>query len=164
MTDSTPDADDGVVDLVTFARESEARTARAYGGAELNEDLLVFTAGAGGPPHSPGRERGDATGGMWDAARAGMLGRAISSPVRRTAIIARQGPGMEQRYAVIGESEGYPTLYHMNQGRAQAESLCQRREAMIRRPCFVVPMADWHRDPLLALRQAEAARFGKGCP
>lgn len=65
---------------------------------------------------------------------------------------------MEERYAVIGESEGYPVLYHMNQARPQAESLRQRRQAAIGRPCFVVPMAAWLRDPLQALRRAEAAR------
>jgi len=66
---------------------------------------------------------------------------------------------MEQSYAVIGESEGYPTLYHMNQTRARAEKLSQRREAAQGRPCFVVPMSEWHKNPLTALRQAEAVRF-----
>jgi len=38
---------------------------------------------------------------------------------------------MEERYAVIGESEGYPTLYHMNQTKTNAEKLRERREASI---------------------------------
>jgi hypothetical protein len=65
----------------------------------------------------------------------------------------------DERYAVIGESEGYPVLYHMNQAQPQAESLRKRREATVGRPCFVVPMAAWFADPLQALRQAEAARL-----
>ncbi len=66
---------------------------------------------------------------------------------------------MEERYAVIGESEGYPVLYHMNQKRLIAEQLRERREALISRPCFIVPMAAWLADPLQALRRAEAARL-----
>ncbi len=63
----------------------------------------------------------------------------------------------EERYAVIGESENYPVLYHMNQKRLIAEQLRKRREAIIGQPCFVVPMAAWLADPLQALRRAEAA-------
>jgi hypothetical protein len=48
---------------------------------------------------------------------------------------------MDERYAVIGESEGYPVLYHMNQTPLIAEQLRKRREALISRPCFIVPMA-----------------------
>ncbi len=66
---------------------------------------------------------------------------------------------MEERYAVIGESEGYPVLYHMNQKRPIAEQLRKRREAIISRPCFIVPMSAWFADPLRALRRAEAARL-----
>ncbi|GEM_PF-5024088 len=65
----------------------------------------------------------------------------------------------EERYAVIGESEGEPVLYHMNQKRLTAEQLRKRRETTIGRPCFVVPMAAWLADPLQALRQAEATRL-----
>ncbi|MDQ6832441.1 MAG: hypothetical protein M3008_03490 [Chloroflexota bacterium] len=66
----------------------------------------------------------------------------------------------EARYAVIGESEGYPVLYHMNQARPQAESLRKRREATVGQPCFVVPMAAWFADPLGALREAQGIRGG----
>jgi hypothetical protein len=69
---------------------------------------------------------------------------------------------MEERYAVIGESEGYPILYHMNQTAAMAEALRMRRERTTGRPCFVMPMAAWFADPVRALRQAEAARRGRG--
>ncbi len=65
----------------------------------------------------------------------------------------------EPRYAVIGESEGYPVLYHMNQRPLIAEQLRKRREATVGRPCFVVPMAAWLADPLQAFRRAEAARL-----
>ncbi len=65
---------------------------------------------------------------------------------------------MEQHYAVIGESEGYPTLYHMNQTWANAERLRQRREATTGRSCFVVPMRAWFANPLAALHEAVAAR------
>ncbi|MDQ2785630.1 MAG: hypothetical protein M3Y58_11590 [Chloroflexota bacterium] len=64
----------------------------------------------------------------------------------------------ETRFAVIGESEGYPILYHMNQTRPSAEQLRQRREEAIGQPCFIVPMAAWHADPLGALREAQGAR------
>ncbi len=67
---------------------------------------------------------------------------------------------MEERYAVIGESEGYPVLYHMNQNRRIAEQLRKRREALISRPCFIVPMAAWLSDPLGALRAAQGGRRG----
>jgi len=60
---------------------------------------------------------------------------------------------------VIGESETYPVLYHMNQKRLIAEQLRKRREAVIGRPCFVVPMAAWLADPLQALRRAEASQL-----
>lgn len=50
---------------------------------------------------------------------------------------------MDERYAVIGESEGYPVLYHMHQKRPIAEQLRKGREALIARPCFIVPMAVW---------------------
>lgn len=66
---------------------------------------------------------------------------------------------MDERYAVIGESEGYPMLYHMDQTPLIAEQLRKRREALISRPCFIVPMAAWLADPLRALRGAEAARL-----
>ncbi len=65
---------------------------------------------------------------------------------------------MEERYAVIGESEGLPTLYHMNQTKTNAEKLRKRREAAISRPCFIVQMSAWFADPLQALRRAEAGR------
>ncbi len=64
----------------------------------------------------------------------------------------------EPRYAVIGESEGYPVLYHMNQKHLITEQLRKRREAIIRQPCFVVPMAAWFADPLGALREAQGTR------
>ncbi len=64
----------------------------------------------------------------------------------------------EELYAVIGESEGYPVLYHMNQKRLIAEQLRKRRETAIERPCYVVPMAAWFADPLHALRRAQGAR------
>lgn len=67
---------------------------------------------------------------------------------------------MDERYAVIGESEGYPVLYHMNQTAILAEQLRARREQRIGHPCFVVPMADWHTDPLSALRLAQRSRPG----
>ncbi len=66
---------------------------------------------------------------------------------------------MDERYAVIGESEGCPVLYHMDQTPLIAEQLRKRREALISRPCFIVPMAAWLADPLRALRGAEAARL-----
>jgi len=66
---------------------------------------------------------------------------------------------MEERYAVIGESAGYPVLYHMNQTKTHAEKLRERREAALSQPCFIVPMAAWLADPLQALRWAEAARL-----
>jgi hypothetical protein len=62
------------------------------------------------------------------------------------------------QYAVIGRSETYPILYHMNQTRPNADLLCQRREAAIKRPCFVVAMAEWAANPRTALDDAEAAR------
>jgi len=64
----------------------------------------------------------------------------------------------EARSAVIGESEGYPILYHMNQTRPSAEQLRQRREAAVGQPCFIVPMAAWHADPRGALREAQGMR------
>ncbi len=64
----------------------------------------------------------------------------------------------EARFAVIGESAGYPILYHMNQTRPSAEQLRQRREAALGQPCFIVPMAAWHADPLGALRKAQGVR------
>jgi hypothetical protein len=67
----------------------------------------------------------------------------------------------EERYAVIGESEGYPVLYHMNQKPLIAEQLRKRREATIGQPCFVVPMSAWAAGPLRALWRAEAARLQK---
>ncbi len=68
------------------------------------------------------------------------------------------GGTMEERYAVIGESEGVPILYHMNQKRLIAEQLRKRREALIALPCFIVPMTAWHVDPLGALREAQGVR------
>src|SRR5262245_36346391 len=44
------------------------------------------------------------------------------------------------QYAVIGRSENYPTLYHMNQTSVNAERLRARREAATGRPCYVVTM------------------------
>ncbi len=66
-------------------------------------------------------------------------------------------PDAMARFAVIGESEGYPVLYHMNQKPLIAEQLRKRREGAIGRPCFVVPMAAWFADPLGALREAQGA-------
>ena len=68
----------------------------------------------------------------------------------------------ESHYAVIGRSETYPTLYHMNQTRPNAERLRQRREAASKRPCFVVAMEAWAANPLTALQDAEesASRAG----
>ncbi len=59
---------------------------------------------------------------------------------------------MEERYAVIGESEGYPIFYHMNQQRPSAERQRLRREASIGQSCFIVPMSAWFADPRGALR------------
>jgi len=66
----------------------------------------------------------------------------------------------EPRYAVIGESEGDPILYHMNQTLTAAEQLRLRREAAVGQPCFIVPMAAWRSDPRGALREAQGARQG----
>ncbi len=66
----------------------------------------------------------------------------------------------DERYAVIGESEGFPVLYHMNQKPLIAEQLRKRREAAIGQPCFVVPMSAWLADPLQALRRSASARLG----
>jgi len=66
----------------------------------------------------------------------------------------------ESRYAVIGESEGYPILYHMNQTAKAAEQLRKRRETITGQPCFVVLMSAWHADPLDALRKAQGMRGG----
>ena len=65
---------------------------------------------------------------------------------------------MEERYAVIGESEGIPILYHMNQKRLIAEQLRKRCEAAVGQPCFIVPMAAWLSDPRGALREAQGTR------
>ncbi len=59
-------------------------------------------------------------------------------------------------YAVIGRSETYPTLYHMNQTKAAAERLRKRRADAAGQPVFVVPMADWLTNPLTAVQNAEA--------
>ncbi len=67
---------------------------------------------------------------------------------------------MEERCAVIGESEGYPILYHMNQKYLIAEQLRKRREAITGQQCFVVPMTVWLADPLIALREAQGMRGG----
>ncbi len=64
----------------------------------------------------------------------------------------------ETRFAVIGESEGYPILYHMNQTRPSAEQLRVRREAAVEQPCFIVPMAAGLSDPRGALREAQGTR------
>lgn len=61
-------------------------------------------------------------------------------------------------YAVIGRSENYPTLYHMNQTPTNAERLRARREAATGRPCYVVAMPAWEANPLTALTNAEAER------
>jgi hypothetical protein len=63
------------------------------------------------------------------------------------------------RYAVIGRSENYPTLYHMNQTSVHAERLRARREAATGRPCYVVTMPAWEANPLAALTAAEAERI-----
>ncbi len=65
---------------------------------------------------------------------------------------------MEERYAVIGESEGYPVLYHRNQTWLIAEQLRQRREARGGQPCFTVLMSAWFADPMGALRGAQGTR------
>jgi hypothetical protein len=62
------------------------------------------------------------------------------------------------QYAVIGRSENYPTLYHMNQTSVNAERLRARREAATGRPCYVVAMPAWEANPLTALTAAEAER------
>jgi hypothetical protein len=62
------------------------------------------------------------------------------------------------QYAVIGRSENYPTLYHMNQTPMNAERLRARREAATGRPCYVVAMPAWDANPLAALTAAEAER------
>jgi hypothetical protein len=62
------------------------------------------------------------------------------------------------RYAVIGRSDEDPTLYHMNLPWVRADYLRARREAATGRPCYVIPMAAWHHDPLAALQRAERAR------
>lgn len=62
------------------------------------------------------------------------------------------------QYAVIGESEGVPILYHMNQTPTAAEQLRLRREAAVGQPCFIVPMAAWLSDPRGALREAQGTR------
>jgi hypothetical protein len=61
-------------------------------------------------------------------------------------------------YAVIGRSENYPLLYHMNQPPLQAEQLRARREAATGRPCYIVTMAAWETDPRAALQAAEMVR------
>ncbi len=58
---------------------------------------------------------------------------------------------MDERYAAIGESEGYPVLHHMNQRPLIAKQLRKRRGALIARPCFVVPMTARLADPLQAI-------------
>ncbi len=63
------------------------------------------------------------------------------------------------QFAVIGRSETYPVLFHMNQTGPNAERLRQRRETAIKRPCFVVAMGEWEANPLTALQEAEAARL-----
>ncbi len=62
------------------------------------------------------------------------------------------------RYAVIGRSDADPTLYHMNLSWVRAVYLRARREAATGRPCYVVPMAAWHRNPLDALQWTERER------
>ncbi len=59
----------------------------------------------------------------------------------------------EPRYAVIGESEGDPVLYHGNHKYPIVERLRKRREQAIGQPCFVVPMAAW-----LPIRSARCGR------
>jgi hypothetical protein len=65
-------------------------------------------------------------------------------------------------YAVVGRSESYPTVYHMDQTRERAERLRERRAAATGQPCFIVPMADWRADPGDALARAQAARRDTG--
>jgi hypothetical protein len=62
------------------------------------------------------------------------------------------------QFAVIGRSENYPTLYHMNQTRVNAERLRARREAATGNPCYIVPMLAWNTNPLAALTAAESER------
>ena len=62
------------------------------------------------------------------------------------------------QYAVIGRSENYPTLYHMNQTAVNAERLRARRETATGHPCYVVAMPAWNANPLAALTAAEAER------
>jgi hypothetical protein len=72
-----------------------------------------------------------------------------------TADLVGQRPPL---YAVIGRSDADPTLYHMNLPWVRADDLRARREAATGRPCYVIPMAAWHRDPLGALQRAERER------
>jgi hypothetical protein len=64
----------------------------------------------------------------------------------------------EARGAVIGDSEGDPVRYHMGQTAARAQQLRKRREESTGTPCFVVSRAEWHADPLRALRRAQGLR------
>lgn len=67
----------------------------------------------------------------------------------------------EPRFAVIGRSDdGEPTLYHMAPTETRAETLRERREQATGTPYYVVPLNAWRSDPLGAVRDAEAARFG----
>jgi hypothetical protein len=61
-------------------------------------------------------------------------------------------------YAVIGRSDNYPMLYHMNHTSTDAERLRARREAATGRPCYVVAMHAWEANPRTALTAAEAER------
>ena len=51
MTAGAPDASGEVIDLLTLAQRGAAGTAWAYGGAQLNANLLVFEEGEGVATH-----------------------------------------------------------------------------------------------------------------
>ncbi len=69
--------------------------------------------------------------------------------------------GSGSRYAVVGHSEGDPTVYHMDQTRERAERLRERREAATGQPCFIVPMVDGQADPSGARKRAQAERLDR---
>lgn len=72
--------------------------------------------------------------------------------------LSDQWDDRDRRYAVIGRSDDEPTLYHMNVPWVRADQLRARRETLTGRPCYVIPMSAWHRDPLAALQRAERER------
>ncbi len=69
--------------------------------------------------------------------------------------------GSGSRYAVVGRSEGDPTVYHMEQTRERAERLRERREAATGQPRSIVPLVDWQADPSGALKRAQAERLDR---